>query len=105
MSDREASGPYVYQPFGSVLHPRHNEAGRLWAIGGLHHLSRIEGLTKDEAQRILAAITNTGVFIHVTPKCDHDFAGWRDFEDGNGGEQVCKKCGMGAMTDSLRNGP
>lgn len=47
------------------------------------------------------------LFVHVTPKpdaCDHDFHGWRDFEDGNGGEQVCRKCGMGAMTYSLRTG-
>lgn len=28
--------------------------------------------------------------------CDHDFAGWRAFEDGLGGEQVCTKCGAGA---------
>ena len=45
------------------------------------------------------------IFLHITPSCDHDFKGWRDFEDGRGGEQVCTKCGMGAMADSLRNGP
>ena len=48
-----------------------------------------------------------GCFFHVTPKpdaCDHDFKGWREFEDGLGGEQVCTKCGMGAMTYSLRMG-
>lgn len=33
--------------------------------------------------------------------CEHDFQGWRAFEDGNGGEQVCTKCGMGAMSHSL----
>lgn len=37
--------------------------------------------------------------------CDHDFTGWRDFEDGSGGEQVCSKCGMGAMEYTLRTGP
>lgn len=44
------------------------------------------------------------VFIHVKPKppaCDHDFQGWREFEDGTGGEQVCSKCGMGAMAHTL----
>lgn len=44
------------------------------------------------------------IFIHVQPKtdaCEHDFGGWRDFEDGNGGEQVCKKCGLGAMAHTL----
>lgn len=44
------------------------------------------------------------IFIHAKPKapeCDHDFRGWREFEDGNGGEQVCTKCGMGAMAHTL----
>ena len=46
-------------------------------------------------------------FIHITPKdtCDHDFKGWREFDDGNGGEQVCSKCGLGAMAYTLRNAP
>ena len=51
-------------------------------------------------------------FIHVTPKpgtCDdgaeHDFQGWRDFPDGNGGERVCTKCGLGAMAYTLMVGP
>ena len=51
-------------------------------------------------------------FIHATPdieKCldgqDHDFRGWRDFEDGNGGEQVCARCGVGALAWSLRVSP
>lgn len=43
-------------------------------------------------------------FVHVTPSCDHDFKGWREFADGNGGEAVCDKCGMGAMSWSLRTG-
>lgn len=52
-----------------------------------------------------------GVFIrnreHETECCPrtggkHIFFGWRDFHDGNGGEQVCKFCGMGAMEYSLR---
>lgn len=55
------------------------------------------------------------VFFHMTPKpefcignpptAQHEFKGWRMFEDGNGGEQVCKHCGMGAMEYSLRTGP
>lgn len=52
------------------------------------------------------------IFVHVTPdieKChdggQHTFTGWRDFPDGNGGEQVCSKCGVGAMAWSLRVGP
>jgi hypothetical protein len=34
--------------------------------------------------------------------CEHDWQGWRDFEDGSGGETVCARCGMGAMSHSLR---
>lgn len=55
------------------------------------------------------------IFFHATPMpeaCEHDFqslprtcsGGWRDFPDGNGGEQFCVKCGLGAMADSLRVG-
>jgi len=31
----------------------------------------------------------------------HEFGGWREFEDGRGGEAVCKNCGIGAMEHSL----
>jgi len=37
--------------------------------------------------------------------CAHEFKGWREFEDGRGGETVCAKCGMGAMEHTLRNDP
>jgi hypothetical protein len=43
-----------------------------------------------------------GVFIHFLDKpdaCDHDFSGWREWP--TGGEQVCTKCGIGAMHYSL----
>lgn len=50
-------------------------------------------------------------FLHIMPKpddCDHDFQGWCEHKDNQGrvmgGEQVCTKCGMGAMTYSLRMG-
>lgn len=33
--------------------------------------------------------------------CEHTFSGWRVFEGGNGGEQVCTRCGMGAMSHTL----
>lgn len=33
--------------------------------------------------------------------CDHDFKGWREFDDGLGGETVCTKCGIGAMAESM----
>jgi len=44
------------------------------------------------------------IFVHASPKpsaCKHDFQGWRQFDDGNGGEQVCTKCGIGAMAHTL----
>lgn len=47
------------------------------------------------------------IFIHATPKpdaCKHDFQGWREFDDGHGGEQVCTKCGIGAMSYTLSLG-
>lgn len=33
--------------------------------------------------------------------CEHVFSGWREFEDGRGGETFCEKCGTGAMSHSL----
>lgn len=48
------------------------------------------------------------LFFHHIPsrdECDHDFRGFRAFPDGNGGEQVCSKCGIGAMAYTLRYGP
>lgn len=33
--------------------------------------------------------------------CEHDFSGWREFDDGNGGEQYCQRCGMGAMAHTM----
>lgn len=37
--------------------------------------------------------------------CEHEFAGWRNFDDGCGGETVCQRCGMGAMSHSMRTAP
>lgn len=41
--------------------------------------------------------------------CQHEFDGWRDLHDDNGhvcgGETVCRRCGMGAMSHSLRTAP
>lgn len=54
---------------------------------------------------------NSTFFSHFLPSasvCDHDFGGWRDHKNEAGqvigGEQVCKKCGMGAMEYTLRTG-
>jgi hypothetical protein len=61
-----------------------------------------EALTDKEVRKRAKQLAD--VFVHVTPSCDHDFKGWREFADGNGGEAVCSKCGMGAMAWSLRTG-
>jgi hypothetical protein len=52
------------------------------------------------------------LFFHAKPNREfckdgqpHAFEGWHEFEDGNGGETVCLKCGIGAMEWSLRYGP
>lgn len=46
------------------------------------------------------------IFIHVTPisTCEHVWGGFRQFDDGNGGESFCQKCGLGAMAHSLSQG-
>lgn len=67
-------------------------------------LADYEAMTPKEIQRLARQLSRSPVFVHATPKCDHDFKGWREFADGNGGEQVCSKCGMGAMAWSLRTG-
>jgi len=65
--------------------------------------SELEDSSADASRRSEEIkIGDQSIFIHVTPKCEHEFAGWRTFEDGNGGEQVCTKCGIGAMSASLR---
>lgn len=66
-------------------------------------LGDYEGMSDAECRR-RAKQLRRDVFVHVTPKCDHDFQGWREFADGRGGETVCTKCGMGAMSWSLRTG-
>lgn len=47
------------------------------------------------------------VFLHIAPKadaCDHDFKGWVEIDGGRGGTTICAKCGMDAMSHTLRTG-
>ncbi len=37
--------------------------------------------------------------------CEHEFKGWREFEDGTGGETFCQKCGLGCMAHDMRVAP
>jgi hypothetical protein len=58
----------------------------------------------NEALAVLGAAVPSPAFVHIMSKpaaCDHDFQGWRTSPSGNRGEQVCTKCGMGAMAYSL----
>jgi len=63
-----------------------------------------ENMSDAETRRRAKQLRRDDMFVHVTPKCEHDFQGWRDFADGRGGETVCTKCGVGAMSWSLRTG-
>jgi hypothetical protein len=65
-------------------------------------LPAYEAMTEKEIKRRARELDK--LFVHITPTCEHNFQGWRDFADGRGGEQVCTKCGMGAMAWSLRTG-
>jgi len=67
--------------------------------------------TMDQIERDADKYADDGFLFHTTPKpdaCNHDFKGWRDTldEEGRvaGGEQVCTKCGIGAMQYTLRMG-
>jgi hypothetical protein len=53
-------------------------------------------LTPELEARIAEHIAN------LPPPCEHEFGGWRNFEDGSGGEQVCQKCGMGFEAWAMR---
>ena len=58
MSNIERSEPYIYQPFG-IQNKLEWAAGRIYGIGGWNLLTRIEGLTKPEAEAVLCALTAT----------------------------------------------
>ena len=65
-------------------------------------LKEFEAMSDKEILRQAKSLE--GAFVHMTPICDHDFQGWREIDGGRGGETVCTKCGMGAMSWSLRTG-
>ena len=82
---------------------------RLGPIPG--HVADAIAVQLREAAKIILALEQVAnsapgaaLLVHIEPRadgCDHDFRGFRAFEDGSGGESVCTKCGMGAMTHSL----
>jgi hypothetical protein len=73
-------------------------------------LSELAGLLDHMKEEVMMESRKRGVTLAIcgAGACkddEHDFKGWRDFADGNGGEQICTKCGMGAMAWTLRVGP
>ena len=55
MSQAPKETPYVYQPFGSQ-NKEHWADGRIYAVAAGNRLTRIEGLTKTEAEAVCAAM-------------------------------------------------
>lgn len=49
-------GPYVYQPYGIQDGTERWETGRIYGVGGLPLLTTVKGLTKLEAEAIVAAL-------------------------------------------------
>ena len=57
----------------------------------------------------MSALGEKPIVFHATRdplKClpdreQHEFKCWREFDDGRGGEAVCKHCGVGAMSYTL----
>lgn len=56
MSEQIQTVPYVYQALGTVTHPAHYRAGRVWGVGGVHPLVTIAGCTAEEAATIVNAL-------------------------------------------------
>lgn len=57
MSKDAPDGPYIFQPYGSVANRNELDPKRMWGIGGVGYGTTIDGLTKPEAECILAALT------------------------------------------------
>jgi len=60
MSEREPEKPYIYQPYGIQDRPNWN-CGRIYGVAGVHLLTTINGLTKNEAQKVLAALRTDAI--------------------------------------------
>ena len=56
MSDAEPTMPYIYQPYG-IQHPQWWSDGRIYGVRTPDWRVEIKGLTKDEAQRVLACLS------------------------------------------------
>ena len=80
--------------FEALRHERNRAARR-----GLDEMSRKMGWEADAVWTSFDSEACSCDCVHGGP-CEHDFAGWRTFE--NGGETVCRRCGLGAMSHSVQ---
>ena len=83
MSDHEPKFPYIYQAYG-IQRPQWWNEGRIYGVGHPDWHVEIKGLTKDEATRVLAAISN------VPMGHAHTHAA---------GQTECEWCGVGRRAD------
>ena len=57
----------------------------------------------EDAAYIEAMGQDPGMTLDDLEECaEHDFQGCRVFADGRGSEQVCTRCGLGAMAWTMR---
>ena len=68
---------------------------------GPHYNLASEDAAFEKYRQLHPELDYNELSIKTAPPCDHTFTGWRTFADGRGGEQVCSKCGMGAMGFTL----
>ena len=54
--------------------------------------------------RVIDGVPTLTLFCCGPSKCEHDYSGWVEFKDGNGGgggTAVCAKCGARAIDEAL----
>ena len=57
MSAQKPTGPYVYQPYGTLDSGAQRSAEkRYYGVGGVSLLAHIDGLTKEEAEAVVRAL-------------------------------------------------
>lgn len=64
MSNAAIIKPYVYQPY-DMRYPVYWDQQRIYGVAGVGDglaIAKIQGLTKDEAERVCAALTNAAQF-------------------------------------------
>lgn len=57
MSNKTDEEIYIYQPHGST-DKRFNDSTRFYGIGGVHLMTEITGLTREEAEAVLKVLVD-----------------------------------------------